>query len=448
MLPQIVETPPGPKSLDLARRLSASECAGITYMAPDGSFPVFWESAYGSNVWDVDGNRYIDFTAAFGVAACGHRHPALVEAACHQIHSLLHGMGDVHPSRAKVDLLDALTAVVPRPLGHAILGQNGSDAVEAALKAAYLHTKRSGIIAFVGGYHGLSGFALGCTSADKFREPFSPYLTENVTFLNFPRRTCARDNHGEMSLNGALSAVRQRLSDKYLPPVGAILVEPIQARGGIVVPPDGFLRGLRELCDGVRTVLICDEIFTGFGRTGEWFACQHEGVIPDLMAVGKALTGGFPLSATLMTPEVAASWPKSPGEAIHTSTFLGHPVACAVGASSIKLMQTLAIPLRAARGGDRLMQRLRRAFSGSPAVNEVRGRGMLVGVTMTNGRYGEPPFQLVNRTVTAAMRRGLLILPCGANGDTVSITPPITTSEAQLDHGVEILADAIAEAVT
>lgn len=448
LLPEIVCTPPGPSSLALGRRLAAVECPGITYLDPDGTFPVFWESAAGSNVWDVDGNRYIDFTAAFGVAVCGHRHPSLVEAASHQMQHLVHGMGDVHPSRAKVELMEALLEVVPQPLGHAILGQNGSDAVEAAIKAAYLHTKRSGMIAFVDGYHGLSGFALGCTSQSKFREPFAPYLTDNVTFLNYPKGDFSKRKQEDISLDAALAAVQRRLADDSLPPVGAVIVEPVQARGGVVVPPHGFLHGLRELCDGVDTVLICDEIFTGFGRTGAWFACQHDGVVPDLIAVGKALTGGFPLSATLMTKAVAASWPESAGEAIHTSTFLGHPVACAVGVAAIKLMKTLSIPLRAELAGDRFMKRLRRALSGFSAVSEIRGRGMLIGVSMTADGRSEPSSRLVNRVMTAALRRGLLILPCGAAGDTLSITPPVTTSEAQLDAGVEILADAVAEAVS
>ena len=219
---------------------------------------------------------------------------------------------------------------LPGDLGGGILGQNGADAVEAALKAAYLHTKRPEILVFQSGYHGLTGLALDATQFDAFKEPFSPYLGDQVHCLPYPRA-------GE-EIGTLLEQVKSLVDER---PIGAILVEPIQGRGGIVIPPAEFIPGLRACADGERCVLIFDEIYTGMGRTGTRFACEGIGVIPDLMCLGKAVTGGFPLSVCVGTEQVMGSWPRSTGEAIHTSTFLGHPVGCAVGRRSLELHEEL-----------------------------------------------------------------------------------------------------------
>jgi 4-aminobutyrate aminotransferase-like enzyme len=407
---------------------------------------VVWERALGSNVWDPDGNRYVDLTAAFGVASCGHSHPELVRVASEQCARLMHGMGDVHPPTAKIELLTRLAAVAPGGLGHAVLGLNGADAVEAALKAAWLHTGRAGVIAFEGGYHGLLGLPLEAAGHARFKAPFLPLLAERTTVLPFPDPL--RPPHGvsaDAVLDFVLDAVASRLRAPQGPPIGAVIVEPIQGRGGVVVPPDGFLRGLRALCDGAGTVLIADEIFTGFGRTGEMFACTREQVVPDLLCVGKALSGGMPLSACLGTEEVMASWPTSTGEALHTSTFLGHPVACAVASAALDLHERARLPMRSERSGRRLRGRLERALSGVRTVAEVRGAGLMVGIDLTRDRGGAPAPELALQVMKRALAKGVILLPSGRAGNVLSLTPPLTITEPQLDHGADIVAECIRE---
>jgi 4-aminobutyrate aminotransferase/(S)-3-amino-2-methylpropionate transaminase len=430
--PALITEIPGPASRALSHRLSQAECQGITALSD--TFPVFWKRALGANVWDVDGNRFVDLTAGFGVASYGHSHPALLAAANEQMGSLVHGMGDVHPPEIKVSLLEALSRVTPGDLGFAILGQNGSDAVEAALKAAYLHTGRKGVIAFSGAYHGLSGLALEVTRFEAFKTPFSPMLGDWVVEAPFPDSPSAK--------TGSLAEVK-RLMEAH--EIGAVIVEPIQGRGGVVVPPSGFLKALRDCCDGEQTVLICDEIMTGMGRTGLPFACQHEGVIPDLICVGKAVTGGWPLSACLGTAAVMSSWPRSTGEAIHTSTYLGHPVACAVGCRAIELMEELNLPLRADRAGQRLRHRLERGLSGMGAVSEIRGIGLMIGVELIDPETGAPSSESAVAVMKEALQRGVLILPGGMNGNVISLTPPLTMGEAQLDEAIDILIASIKE---
>lgn len=422
-LPLIRSAIPGPCTKDLSERLHRVECGGITFLGEE--FPIFWERALGANVWDVDGNRYIDLTAGFGVAGCGHSHPELAAVAGAQALRLMHGMGDVHPPKEKVLFLEHLDAATPGELTGAILGQNGADAVEAALKAAYLHTGRAEIITFESAYHGLSGMALEVTAFDAFRTPFSPYVGAHAHALPYPRR--ADD------LETLWEALESRLLSGK---VGAVIAEPIQGRGGVVVPPDGFLQGLRERCDGIETVLIFDEIYTGFSRTGMPFASDYEGVVPDLMCLGKALTGGFPLSACVGLPHVMQSWPKSSGEAIHTSTFLGNPIGCAMGTRSLALHQELNLSERARVLGAKGLDYLKKNLSPFEAVKEVRGRGMMIGVEFVPGEGGA---SLPAKLMLEALKKGIIVLPSGPGGHVLSLSPPLTISEEQLFCGADVV---------
>jgi 4-aminobutyrate aminotransferase/(S)-3-amino-2-methylpropionate transaminase len=297
--------------------------------------PIFWERAAGSNVWDVDGNRFVDLGAGFGVASAGHAHPRVVAALCEQGERLLHGMGDVHPSSVKVELLERLAALFPGgAAARAVLGSSGSDAVEIALKTAQLATGRAGVIAFEGAYHGLSLGALDATHRREFREPFAARLPGATAFARF----------------GDFEDVARLVAASRVP-FGAVLVEPIQGRGGERIPPDGFLTALRALCDREGLLLIADEVYTGFGRTGRWFACDHESVVPDLLCVGKGLASGMPISACIGRAAVMDAWPPSRGEALHTQTFLGHPPGCAAALAAIAVIEDEKLVQRAAERG-------------------------------------------------------------------------------------------------
>lgn len=411
-MPQIVTAIPGPRSRALAEDLRQVESPNVTYLAPD--FPVFWDGAHGCIVTDVDGNRFLDVTSAFGVASVGHSHPRVVAAIETQVQKLTHGMGDVHPSEVKVRFCERIAALVPVPHAQVILGQNGGDAVEAALKTALLATGRPGILAFENGYHGLTYGALDVTARSDFRAPFQSHLGGFTRHLPY---------------GCSLPQIATHLKEHQ---PGAILTEPIQGRGGINVPPEGWLAGLRQLCTATNTLLILDEIFTGWGRTGTWFACQHEGVIPDILCVGKAMGGGLPISACVASAELMSVWGESTGEALHTSTFLGNPLACAAGLAALSVLEEERLPERAAAIGAFFADSLRELQARFPdKIADVRGRGLMLGTEMASP-------ELALSLVPAALRQGLIMLPAG-DGRVLEFVPPLVITEEQIAWCLEAM---------
>jgi 4-aminobutyrate aminotransferase-like enzyme len=386
-------------------------------------------------VTDVDGNTFLDLTAAFGVAAVGHTNPRVVEAIAQQSQKLIHGMGDVHPAAVKVELARAIATYTPGELGGAIFGANGGDAVEAALKTARRFTGKSGVLAFTTGYHGLTYGALAVTGRADFKEPFFGQVPTFATHLPYcePRfcpHTCTTCC---LTCLQAVETVFQTQAD-----LGAVIVEPLQGRGGIVEPPLGWLPRLRDLCDQHKVLLIADEIFTGWGRTGDWFACDFEGVIPDILCIGKAMGGGFPISACVAKPEIMAAWGESTGEALHTSTFLGNPLGCAAALAAISELKERNLPERARTVGTYFKQCLQGLQAKHPeAIREVRGRGLMLGI-----RLSSRPLTL--NLVYNLLRRGLIVLPAGP-GDVLEFVPPLIIETEQIDFAVEQMDKALAE---
>lgn len=418
LLPEIVTEVPGPRSRELAKRLADVESRNVTCLAPEA--PIFWERAFGANVVDVDGNRFVDLGGGFGVANVGHAHPKVVAAVREQAGTLMHGMGDVHPAAVKVSLLEALAARYPGGgPARAVLTSSGSDAVETALKTALLATGRAGVVAFDGGYHGLSFGALDATARGEFREPFRARLPGATAFARY----------------GDADDVLRAAGDAPAP-VGAVLVEALQGRGGERVPPDGFLRALREHCDRQGWLLIVDEVYTGFGRTGRWFACEHEAVVPDLLCLGKGLASGMPLSACVGRAAVMDAWPVSKGEALHTQTYLGHPPSCAAALASIEVLETEGLIDRSARVGERTLARLRERLTGAAAVRDVRGQGLMIGIEC------DTPERAAAAT-RHALAAGVILLPSGDDGTVLSLTPPLVIGEEALDLAADVLVDAL-----
>jgi 4-aminobutyrate aminotransferase/(S)-3-amino-2-methylpropionate transaminase len=409
------------------RRLAGVESRNITYRARD--FPIFWRRASGSNVWDPDGNRYVDLTAGFGVAAAGHGNRRIAAAIRKQLTRQMHGLGDVHPPVAKLRLLEALARWSPIPDSRAILANSGSEAVEAALKTARLATGKPGVLAFTGAYHGLTYGALALTDRAHFRAPFADQLNPHVVRVPFPTES-ARE--GLMAVEAALEA--ESGGD-----VGALVVEPIQGRGGIIEPPAGFLPGLVELCNRFGALLIFDEIYTGYGRTGSWFACQEEGVTPDLLCVGKALSGSLPIAACLGSAEVMSAWPESTGEAIHTSTFLGNPLACAAATASLHEIARRGLPERAATIGAEWKAELSKLAARHEIVREVRGRGLMLGIELIEPATGEPATDRAGRIVLEALQHGWILLGDGPSANVLALTPPLTISRELLARATELL---------
>ena len=426
-------------TLELLRRY---ESRNVTFMEPDGSWPIVWERAQGVHVWDDTGRKYLDLTAAFGVASAGHANPRVVRAGQQQMATLLHAMGDVHPHALKAQLARELSRMTFERWGQAkvspdraqshsaktIFCNSGFEAVEAALKTAVLATRRSEVIAFTGAYHGLGYGTLNATHRDHFRSSFRSQLADFGHFIPFP--TTRRD------LPATEDAIRRLLKSRS---IGAILVEPMQARGGINIPPKRFLQSLRRLCNEHGALLILDEIYTGFGRTGAWFACEHSGVAPDLICLGKALTGGFPLSACVGKADVMdAAWPESNGEAIHTSTFLGHPVGCAMALAQIAEIHRLKLIDRSRKLGDFLLAELAGLKAASLRL-KARGAGLMIGLELTH-RDGSPATTESLGVIKRLLHRGYMFLPEGEHANVISFTPPLTITQTQLRSAVRALA--------
>jgi len=431
-LEELCTAVPGPRSREFALVLSDFESRGITYLAED--FPVFWEAARGANVRDSDGNRYIDLTAAFGVANSGHTNAYVASAIADQAVRLIHGMGDVHPPELKAQLLETLPNLVPDGLQKTILTNSGSEAVEAALKTAALFTHKDQVAAFVNGYHGLTYGALEVCGIEKFRAPFASQLRNRTTFLPFPKRSVEKNEGSER----AVAAVREALLKA--PGVGALLIEPIQGRGGCNVPPKGFLKGLRAVCDELNIVYIVDEIYTGFGRTGSMFACGAESVTPDILVIGKGMAGGLPIGAAIGTPEVMDAWQASTGDALYTSTFLGNPMICAAALANFGEFERLALPARARQIGLALSSRLETFRKYEAHVSEVRGRGLMWGIQMRDGA-------VANKLVRIALRSGIIVMQSGPQGDVIAITPPLVITERQLFHALDVLEEIVKQGV-
>ena len=444
------------RSAEVLAQLARYESRNVTFLDPDGTWPIVWERAHGTHVWDAEGRRYLDLTAAFGVASAGHANEAVVRAGSAQMAKLLHAMGDVHPHALKAELARELSRLTferwtglptaslrarperiagrgrlvpatpvrtsrPHPAtplhGKTLFCNSGFEAVEAALKTAHLATGRPGIIAFQGAYHGLGYGALNATHRGFFRDPFRQQLREFGNFVPFPTTAEQLD-----ATERALKAVARKTK------IGAVLLEPMQARGGINIPPTGLLPLLRRWCDQHGALLIVDEIYTGFGRTGRWFACEHSGTVPDLICLGKALTGGFPLSACVGRADVMdTAWPASAGEAIHTSTFLGHPVGCAMALAQIRELTRRKLPARAAALGLRALAALRELEIPAGLRAEARGVGLLLGLELRLA-YGAPATAASLAIIKALLHRGFILLPEGEHANVISFTPPLTIS--------------------
>ena len=427
-------------SEDLAARLKRVESRNVTYL---GRRVPFWTDAQGVRVRDATGRSFLDLTGAFGVAFAGHRHPRIMDRIARQAERLVHGMGDVHPPAAKVAFLEALAARMPWPETRIVLGLTGSDAVEAAFKTAHLATGRAGIVAFEGSYHGLSLGALAATHRDHFRRPFVERLAHHVRFLPFP--TSAQEAERVLERLACALAGESALGDGGRPatadgptpcPVGAVILEPIQGRAGVRTPPAGFARKVAERTRAAGALLIADEVFTGMGRTGDLLVCGGEAA-PDLLCLGKPLGGGLPLSACCGPAEVMDAWPPSSGEAVHTSTFLGHPLACAAGLGFLETLDAEGLAARAARLGKWTAECLRNALAGCGSVKEVRGRGLLLGVEL-DGLAG-----IAARVAERGVDQGVIVLPAGKDGRVVQVTPPATIRKEELEEGVEALAAAV-----
>lgn len=445
---------PDKRTSDVFDQLRAYESRNITFIEPDDSWPVVWKRARGVRVWDIAGQSYIDLTAAFGVAAAGHANRFVVRAGQRQMGQLLHAMSDVHPHSLKAQLAKILSRLTferwsrdqpsepgadrrPPETGKTIFASAGFEAVEAALKTALLATQKPGVIAFGNAYHGLGYGALNVTQRDHFKARFKAQLGRFTHVLPFPT---------ELTQLKDFDAAARRIFQKHA--IGAVIIEPVQVRGGVNVAPGPFLPLLRGLCDEFSSLLILDEIYTGFGRTGRWFACEHSGVKPDLVCLGKAMTGGFPLSACVGAARIMdTAWPPATGDPIHTSTFLGHPVGCAMALANIQELTSRRLVDRSARLGkyfaDRLAGLADMKYQSEITVR-TRAVGLLGGVEMLENN-GMPASEAALRLVKRMLTKGFVVLPDGPFGNVISLTPPLTISRSELSLAFNAMVECLQE---
>ena len=413
-LPRVVRRPPGPRSRLLAESLERFEAPGVNTLF-GGRPGIVWQEAVGANVLDVDGNLYIDLTAGFGVAAVGHRRPEVVAAVSKQSGLLLHGLADVAAHPARIALAERLAGIVPVADAQIYFAVSGSDAVEIALATAWLSTGRRGTVAFEPAYHGTTLGALAATSRPAFREPFLEQLNPHIDRLP----------------HGCDPADLESLLDGR-DDVAALLVEPVPGREGAPLPPAGWLSAIADCCRRHEVLLIADEIFSGLGRTGAWFACQEEDVVPDLLCCGKALGGGLPIAVVAGRTDLLACWQRG-GEALHTATFIAHPLACAAALATLDVLSEEDLPARARRLGDMLAARAS-TWQRQGSVSEVRGRGLFWVVEIESAARAA---ELAER----ALGRGLILL---ASGSRLQMAPPLTITERQWNHCLATLEELIA----
>ena len=435
--PKLICPLPGPK----ARAVIAAD-ERLVSPSYTRSYPLVAKRGRGIRVEDVDGNQFLDFAAGIATASTGHCHPEVVAAIQKQAAELLHISGTDFYNEPLTDLATRLSGIAPMPGPHRFFyGNSGAEAIECALKLARYHTGRQQIISFFGAFHGRTMGALSLTgSKPQQKRRFGP-LVPGVTHVRYPYayRGCTGGAQEEEAFSmGCARYIEEKLFKTILPPeeVAAIFVEPIQGEGGYVVAPDNFLRELRAICTRHGILLVADEVQSGAGRTGKWWAIQHSGVEPDIVCMAKGIASGMPLGVCMSRAEVMDWVPGS-----HASTFGGNPVSIAAALATIDIIEREAMA-NAAKIGGQILERLKCWKQTHPTVGDVRGRGLMIGIELVKDKTTrEPASALRNRVETLAFERGLMILGCGETS--IRLCPPLIVSEQEATVALDILEDGL-----
>ena len=419
------------------------------YLERDGKFispsyprayPFVMSHGKGTQVWDVDGNRFLDFAAGIAVTGTGHAHPRVVKAIQEQAEKFIHISSDFyHP--AWIELSSRLNDIAPfSEDALTFLSNSGTEAVEAAIKLARHHTDRSQFIGFLGGFHGRTLGSLAFTASKSvYRNRFFPSMG-SVVHAPYPDsyrpllQTRAGEDYGET----VVRYIEEQILTRLLPPddVAAVLVEPIQGEGGYVIPPPGFFPALRALCDKHGILLIVDEVQSGMGRTGKWWAIEHFGVEPDIVCSAKGIASGVPLGATIARKSVM-TWPKG----AHGNTYGGNPLACAAALATIELMEEEYIQ-NAAEVGEYAFDALEEIKVRHSHMGDVRGLGLMIGVDFVKDQETRQPYKAFrDRIEQLSFKHGLITLGCGQS--TIRFAPPLSISKAEIDEGLHVFEHAI-----
>jgi 4-aminobutyrate aminotransferase len=398
--------------------------------------------AEGIYLYALDGKRYIDFMSAFGVVNVGHNHPAVVAAAREQMEKQVHGAVGVTLHESVLRLAALLPEILPGHLDMFFFGNSGSEAVEGSIKLARNATKRPGIIAFMGGFHGRTyGAATLTASKAVYRTGLDPFVPGiyHVPYAD-PYHSSHRDEPEkcvEESINSLELVLKRLIAPSQ---VAAIIVEPIQGEGGYIVPPKEFLVRLREICSEEDILLIFDEVQSGFGRTGEWFAAQAFGVQPDIMAVAKGIANGFPLGAVCAHYDLMRRWEPT----VHGTTFGGNPVSCAASIATIETIRREGLLQNARENGKYLLSRLKELKATHQIVGDARGFGLMTAIEfIVPGSEREPNAPAAKKFLNESLSRGVLMYPCGMQGHAVRLAPPLNVTREQIDEVTKIAAESL-----
>jgi 4-aminobutyrate aminotransferase/(S)-3-amino-2-methylpropionate transaminase len=427
---------PGPRSADLQARRTAAVAAGVGSV-----LPVYVTEAGGGIVVDVDGNQLIDFGSGIAVTSVGNAAPAVVAGVQAQVEAFTHTCFMVTPYDGYVDVCEALAELTPGD--HAkksALFNSGAEAVENAVKIARVATGKDAVAVFDHAYHGRTNLTMALTAKNMpYKQGFGPFAGEIYRVpMAYPLRWPGGPRACEAeALDVVKSLVHTQVGEQN---VAAVIIEPIQGEGGFIVPPEGFLAGLAEFCKEHGIVFIADEIQSGFCRTGDWFASEHEGVVPDLVTTAKGIAGGLPLAAVTGRAEIM--------DAVHPGglggTYGGNPVACAAALGAIETMAAQDLAGKARRIGEVMLPRLCKLAEAHPVIAEVRGRGAMIAVELTTPGTLEPDPASTAAVAAFCHSRGLVVLTCGTFGNVLRFLPPLVIGEDLLEEGLGILEDAFA----
>lgn len=431
--PRMLVPYPGPRARALIARLHAVEGSGPRTGPPNE--PLIVDRAHGATIVDPDGNALVDLAGSFAAATLGHGHPDVVDAITTQLARASH-VASSSASEARVEFQEALLAIVPAALDRVLLGMSGSDANDTAVRLARSLTGRRGLLAFSGGYLGRSGSVVGLNGRVALRERVG--RDADAQFLPYPFQYRWPLGRPDDLAGDAIALVRHAIEDPSsgIGRPAAVIVEPVQGNAGVVIPPAGFLEGLRELCDRNEVVLIFDEIQAGFGRTGRLWAGEHWGVVPDLMTVGKGIGGGMAVSAVVGRAAFMSHW--SPGT--HTSTFLGNALNLAAGTAAIRVLVRDRLWERSRSLGHALLARLVAGTAGLGYVGEVRGMGLFAGIEIVGDRESRTPDPSRARDIRdRALAEGVIVGTAGPADAVLKLAPPLTIAEDELDAAVDRL---------
>lgn len=398
------------------------------------------DHAQGSELWDVDGKRYIDFMAGVAVLNVGHRHPAVVEAVKEQVDKFWHiCLSDFFYPQA-VELAEKLQAIAPMPDTKIYLANSGTEAVESAIKLAMYKTGRSKFIGFLGAFHGRTLGALSFTASKAVqRAKYKPGVhVQHIPYPN-PYRPLLRSLNGEIQSETVIRYLKDQIFGNVIDPtdIAGILIEPIQGEGGYIVPPPEFFTQLRELCDEHGMMLIADEIQSGVGRTGKWWAIEHEEIEPDIVCFAKGVGSGMPIGGIIARDEHMI-W----GPGAHGSTYGGNPVAAVSASATLNVIEQEGLLAKADETGEYIMTALRDMQTRHPALGDVRGRGLMIGMEFVKDQETkERDVALRNNIIQYTFEKGLLLIPCGRNG--IRMTPALNIPRNLVDDGLQIFEEAL-----